>query len=69
MGDWTNTPVGDWTNGGYVDSFIFWCDELGLVLWGVGLILRNECERQEQNYTALFQESEMSVVLHSWSLS
>ena len=39
----------------------FMCDELSLVLWGVGAILRNECGHREQNYVALFQGSEMSA--------
>ena len=42
------------------------CDELGLVLWGVGPILRNERGHRDkimcgQNYVALFQGSEMSA--------
>ena len=39
----------------------FICDELGLVLWGVGPILRNGHGHRGQNYVALFQGSEMSV--------
>ena len=37
----------------------FLCDELGLVLWGGGPILRNGCGHQGQNYVVLFQGSEM----------
>ena len=37
----------------------FMCDELGLVLWGVGPILKNGCGHR--NYVALFQESKMSA--------
>ena len=46
----------------------FTCDELGLVLWGVGPILRNGCGHQGQNYVTLFQESEMTGGLHSQNL-
>ena len=38
----------------------FMCDELGLVLWGLGPIVRNGCGHWGQYYIALFQESEMS---------
>ena len=34
---------------------VFTCDELGLVLWGVGPILSNGCGYRGQNYVALFQ--------------
>ena len=46
----------------------FTCDELGLVLWGVGPILRNGCGDQGQNYVALFQRIEMTGGLHSQNL-
>ena len=41
---------------------------MGLVLWGVGPILRNWCEHQGQNYVAFFQGSEMSGASHSENL-
>ena len=40
---------------------VFTCEELGLVLWGVGPILSNGCGHWGQNYVALFQGSEMSA--------
>ena len=46
----------------------FMCDELVLVLSGVGPILKNGCGIRGQNYVALFQESEMSAGLHSRNL-
>ena len=39
----------------------FTCDKLGLVLCGVGPILRNGCGYWGKNYVALFQGSEMSA--------
>ena len=46
----------------------FTCDELVLVLRGVGPILRNGCGIWGQNYIALFQENKMSAGLHSRNL-
>ena len=46
----------------------FTCDELGLVLWGVGLILRNGYGHQVPNYVALFLGSEMTGGLYSQNL-
>ena len=46
----------------------FMCDELVLVLRGVGPILRNGCGIWGQNYVALFQENEMSAGLQSKNL-
>ena len=40
------------------------CDELFLVLWGVGPIMRNGYEMWGQNYVALFQKNEMLAGLH-----
>ena len=54
LGDWTNVMVA-------MLMVFFTCDELGLVLWGVGHILRNESGCHGQNYVALFQGSEMSA--------
>ena len=39
----------------------FTCDELSLVLLGVGPILKNVCGHLGQSYVALFQGSEMSA--------
>ena len=49
--------LGEWANGGKVD-----------VIWGVGPIVRNECEIWGQTYITLFQENEMSAGLHSRNL-
>ena len=46
----------------------FTCDELGLVLWGVDLILRNGYGHQVPNYVALFLGSEMTGGLYSQNL-
>ena len=46
----------------------FTCDKLGLVLCGVGPILRNGCGYWGKNYVALFQGSEMSAGSHSRNL-
>ena len=46
----------------------FKCDELNLVLWGVGPIIRYGFGISRQNYVALFQENEMSAGLHSRNL-
>ena len=46
----------------------FKCDELVLVLWEVGPILRCGCGIWGQNYVALFQENEMSAGLPSRNL-
>ena len=46
----------------------FMCDELVLVLSGVGPILKNGFGIRAQNYVALFQESEISAGLQSRNL-
>ena len=46
-------PLCDWANDGYADGLLH-VDKLGLVLCGVGPILRNGCGHWGKNYVALF---------------